>query len=113
MRHANGWPAFYQSVQLFGTEELLGNAAMNNALRIVSYLDDSVLKTSGVGRTALLPVAATDMDMDVFAFDRTGSSSQAPVIWFAGTEVQRFGSFSDYFLAMVDYNRAELAALKN
>jgi hypothetical protein len=112
LRHANGWPAFYQSVQLFGTEELLGNAAMENALRTVSYLEENVLKTSGVDRAALLPIAATDVDMDLFVIDRTGSPARARVIWFAGTEVQRFDSFNEYFLAMVDYNRAELAALK-
>ena len=112
LRYANGWPAFYQSVRLFGTEELLGNAAMENALRTVSYLEEDVLQTSGVDRAMLLPIAATDVDMDIFVLDRTGLPARARVIWFAGTEIQRFGSFSDYFLAMVDYNRAELAELK-
>jgi len=112
LRHANGWPAFYQSVRLFGTEELLGNAAMENALRTVSYLEEDVLQTSGVDRAMLLPIAATDVDMDIFVLDRTGLPARARVIWFAGTEIQRFGSFSDYFLAMVDCNRAELAELK-
>jgi hypothetical protein len=33
------------------------------------------------------------------------------VVWFAGYEIHRFASFDDYFAAMVDYNRNEIARL--
>lgn len=34
------------------------------------------------------------------------------VIWFAGEEIDRFTSFKEYFLAMMDYNRLDLKDLK-
>src|SRR5688572_8111255 len=42
LRYANGWPDFYQSVDLFGTGELLGGALMDQAQQQLAVMDDSV-----------------------------------------------------------------------
>lgn len=62
-------------------------------------------------RAHLLPIAATEQDLDLFAMTAPGSPRPGEVIWFAGNEVQRFSSFDEYFLAMQDLNRRECIAL--
>lgn len=39
------------------------------------------------------------------------SGSDPTVVWLAGYEVDRFRSFEDFVLAMIEYNARELAAL--
>ncbi|MFL2443764.1 SMI1/KNR4 family protein, partial [Bacillus thuringiensis serovar israelensis] len=39
-------------------------------------------------------------------------SRPGEIIWFAGEEIDRFENFDEYFLAMIDYNREEILALK-
>jgi hypothetical protein len=35
------------------------------------------------------------------------------VFWIAGSLVDKFSDFENYFLSMIDYNREELKALKS
>lgn len=109
LRHANGWRGFYQAVDLFGTRDLLDSDLMKYARSLLDSIDPEVLKQSHVARTALLPIAATRVDRDLFVLDMPASEMPGRVIWFAGTEIQRFDNFDEYFLAMVDYNRRRVA----
>lgn len=111
LKCANGWPAFYQTVDPFGTGDLLGGVRKDNAEFVLSFLDDELLKKSGLRRQELLPIAATQLDRDLFVITRPNSSSPGMVVWFAGEEVDRFPTFDDYFLAMLEYNRRELDRL--
>src|SRR5262249_22471038 len=54
--HADGWPAFYQSVDLFGTPELMGNERMQQALRGLSYIEPIVMTEARVTTAELLPI---------------------------------------------------------
>lgn len=65
LRFANGWKAFYQTVDLFGTNELLDSPIMKYAI------EDDVIK-----------------------------------------DIDRFSSFNEYYLEMIDYNRDEIEDLK-
>jgi SMI1/KNR4 family protein SUKH-1 len=109
---AGGWPAFFQSVDLFGPEELLGNETFKHATKKLGYIEDEALKQSGVRREELLPIAASSVDLDLHVMTRKPSSRPGSIIWFAGGEVDRFPSFDEYFLAMMDYNRHEIDALR-
>lgn len=109
--HADGWPAFYQSVDLFGTPELLGKERMQLAQHMLRQIESQVLATSGVALADLLPIAVTQLDLDLFVMTTPNSNRPGEIIWFAGSEVQRFASFAEFFLAMEDYNRRELAAI--
>ncbi|NPC93238.1 SMI1/KNR4 family protein [Bacillus sp. WMMC1349] len=109
LKHANGWKGFYQTVDLFGTEQLQESAIKDYAK---TFLDDDVLKESGVSRTQLLPIAITEFDKDLFVLCLPNSSTPGEVIWFAGEEIDRFKNFNEYFLAMIDYNREEVFELK-
>ncbi|ACK89090.1 SMI1/KNR4 family protein [Bacillus thuringiensis] len=113
LKHANGWKGFYQTVDLFGIEQLKKSTIMEYAQMLLTVIDDDVLKESGVVRQELLPIAVTEFDKDLFVLCLPNSSRPGEIIWFAGEEIDRFKNFDEYFLAMVDYNREEILALKN
>jgi hypothetical protein len=106
--HANGWPAFYQTVDLFGTDDLVGSPEYRQGLDMLAAVEDTVLTQGGLLREELLLVAAARHDLDLFVLARgTGT-----VVWIAGSEVDRFDDFGEYFLAMMDYNREEVQDLE-
>jgi|SRR6185312_537968 len=108
LRHANGWRAFYQTVDLFGTGELSGGSLMTYACDLLRYVEPEVLVTADLQRADLLPIAATRQDKDLFVLVKPGAKQSGSVVWFAGTEIQRFDGFEEYFLVMVDYNRSQI-----
>ncbi len=112
LRHANGWRGFVQTIDLFGTNDLIKSPRKETAEFTFSCLGNDILNKSGVKRTELLPIGATSQHADLFVMTRPFARSPGTVIWFAGEEVERFKTFDDYFLAMVDYNRLDLQRLK-
>ncbi len=111
--HADGWPAFYQTVDLFGSDELMGNDRFHHGTEMFSYVDESVLTLGGLRREDLLPIAASPVDLDLFVMTRRSASQPGLVVWLAGSEIDRFSSFDEYFIAMVDYNRLEVQHLRS
>jgi hypothetical protein len=112
LSYADGWPAFFQTVDLFGASDLLGGPRFQHAAEILGFVEDSVLDRAGVRRDDLLPIAASPVDLDLCVMTRRAAMSPGTVIWLAGSEIDRFPSFDDYFAAMVDYNRLELQKLR-
>jgi len=110
---ASGWKTFYQTLDLFGVHDLSRGKRKELGDHMLSYVEDIVLKNSGVNRADLLPIAATPYDRDIFVIVRPNSLLAGYVIWFAGEEIDRFPTFDDYFLSMVEYNRLEAESLKN
>lgn len=113
LKYANGWKGFYQTVDLFGTEQLKGSTIMDYAKILLNAIDDDVLKESGFSRDQLFPIAVTESDKDLFVLCLPNSPKPGAVVWFAGEEIDRFENFNEYFLAMIDYNRDEVSALKD
>lgn len=113
LRHANGWNAFWQTSDLFGTDDLIGGKRKENSEFILSMLDEGVIQKCRVKRHDLLPISATPVDRDLFVITRPNSPSPGIVIWFAGQEIERFSTFDDYFLAMVEYGRQDIQWLKD
>lgn len=111
--HADGWPAFYQSVDLFGSGDLLGGDRSHHAAEMLSFVEDPVLAASSLRREELLPIAASTVDLDLFVMTRRRATRPGLVIWLAGSEIDRFPSFDEYFLAMEDYNRLEVQNLRS
>jgi hypothetical protein len=102
LHYADGWPNVFQGADLFGTADLVGGPRMDQANEILNLLDkEGVLTRSGVNRAQVLPVAYSVPDGDTFVIVK-GSGI---VIWFAGGEIDRFASFDEFFLAMIDYHR--------
>lgn len=111
LRHADGWLAFYQTVDLFGSEELLGGERFQHAQEMLGYLEDEQPATAGL-RNELLPIAASPVDLDLFVMTRRSSPRPGTVTWQAGSQIDQYPSFDEYFLAMIDYNRSEIQNLQ-
>jgi len=105
LKTANGWKGFFQTVDLFGTNELSNPTIMQYVFSLLNAVEECVVESTGFSREELLPFAATRFDKDLFVI--TGQSSHKPgtVIWLAGEEIDRYSSFEEFFLAMIDYNR--------
>ncbi|MHA6194732.1 SMI1/KNR4 family protein [Pseudomonas wadenswilerensis] len=112
LRYANGWRGFFQTVDLFGTDDLLGSEKMLAAQEMLTYIDDSVIFSAGFSRRELLPIAASASDKDLFVIAKPDSASPGEVLWLAGDLVDRFEDFDEFFLSMVDYNRADVDFLR-
>lgn len=111
---ANGWRGFLQSVDLFGTVELSGNEKMVRALELLTHLDrEGTLQASNLSRATLFPIAVSSDGIDVFLMTATNCRQSGHVIWFAGYEIDRYKSFSDYFEAMIDANLKVVQLLKS
>ena len=104
LKFANGWRCFFQYVDIFGTEELIGGTMMHRAHILFNEIVPA-LSTSGVAMSDLLPIAVSSNDKDLFVIVKPGGPQPGTIVWFAGYEIERFPTFDDYFLAMVDYNR--------
>ncbi|WP_411072294.1 hypothetical protein [Streptomyces sp. cmx-4-25] len=111
---ADGWPAFMQDVDLFGTEELLGSPALETAMSLVAALEPEALDRAGLDRDSLLPIAASTTTIDFFVMPvKPGSPPvAAQVIWLAGGEVERYTSFADFFRHMIAENLDEAESLR-
>ncbi|MBS2965649.1 SMI1/KNR4 family protein [Actinocrinis puniceicyclus] len=112
LNHAGGWPAFYQSVDLFGPDELLGSPEFAAAREALLSMEDAALAECGEAPRNLLPIAATTEDLDLFLIAGPEANTPGQVFWYAGGLIDTFPTFTEYFLAMVDYNREEIRRLE-
>jgi len=111
LRHAGGWRGLWHCVDLFGPDDLLGGQRFEVACQRADELEQAALDEAGLRHGELLPIAASQEDPNLFLIGRRSSSIPGTVVWFAGGEIDRFPSFEDYFLAMIDYNRLEAREL--
>ncbi|WP_030315317.1 SMI1/KNR4 family protein [Streptomyces flavochromogenes] len=115
---ADGWPALFQDIDVFGTGELLGSPAMETARMLVDSMEPDALMRSGLARDALLPIAASTTTIDFFVMPvmpvmpMAPGDVVAPVIWIAGAEVERYPSFPDFFRHMIGMNLEEAEVLR-
>jgi len=112
LSHANGWPAFYQTVDLFGVEDLVGGPRFDHARDMLHAVEDKVLATTNIRRDQLMPIACSPVDLDLFVIARPSAVHPGVVLWLAGYVVESFPGFDDYFAAMVDFNRLEIVELQ-
>ncbi|MEO5965933.1 MAG: SMI1/KNR4 family protein [Candidatus Limnocylindrales bacterium] len=110
LRYANGWPSFFQSVDLFGTADLAGGPRMGVTRRMLESLEPVVLEQGGHLGSQLIPIAATAVDLDMFVMKSVAGHQEPTVVWLAGNVIDQFECFEDYVLAMIEYNARELAA---
>ena len=103
---ANGWKCFYQLVDLFGTKDFdaenmsLAKKLLNTELEYDESLNDI--------KKYLFPIAVSRTDKDLFVMVLAEGREYGQIIWLAGGEIERFLSFSDFFEAMIEYNKEEL-----
>lgn len=103
---ANGWKCFYQLVDLFGTKDFdtenmsLAKMLLNTELECDESLNDI--------KEYLFPIAVSQTDKDLFVMVLKEGREYGQIIWLAGGEIEIFFSFSDFFEAMIEYNKEEL-----
>lgn len=109
---ADGWKCFYQSVTLLSTSELAGGALRDSALEAFEYAPEA-LEELGKTAEALLPIAASLEQADVFVMPIDGGVVGRQVHWLAeGEVVDTFESFGQYFVSMIDYTRRRISKLQ-
>jgi hypothetical protein len=99
---ADGWVGFCVTTDLFGTEDFLSGRAHEVLRRpdVAGYLSES-----GLPARYVVPLGASDVDMDVFLLvSEAAKQCSGQVMWIAGSEVERYSDFADFFEAMVNYN---------
>ncbi|MCC7385075.1 MAG: SMI1/KNR4 family protein [Deltaproteobacteria bacterium] len=112
LRFANGWKRFCQTIDLFGTKELCDVDRMKLVRRqLVEALPPDLLSSVAEDAESLQPIAAAEHDKDVFVAPVSHRRMSGTIIWLAGEEVDRFGSFDEFFGSMVEYNRRVLRRL--
>lgn len=112
LSYADGWPSFFQSIDLFGTDDLAHGPRMHLASQLLAELDPAARERAGLRDVPLLPIAATAVDLDLFVMPIADGEQRPPVVWLAGYEIDRFATFQDFVLAMLEYNLRELSALR-
>ncbi len=108
---ANGWKAFFHSVDLFGTTDLVSERRIrmgNDLLRSLEPLD----QVCGLKTSEVIPIAVSQDAIDLFVISRRKTQTPGEVVWLAGQLVERFPNFDEFFLAMVDYDRDDARALE-
>jgi len=104
LRHANGWRAFKNYIDVFGAEDFVGGPRAERAAELVESLEP-LEQLCGLGRQDVLPIAVSSNDIDVMLMTRPRTEAPGKVLWFAGGLVETFPDFDEWFLAMVDYLR--------
>ena len=107
---ADGWKAFMHSIDILGTAELSTGPRHQRAMELLESLEE-LEPICGFRREELLPIAVSANSIDLFTISTGNSHSPGEVIWFAGQVIDKFPSFSEWFFAMVDYNRREFQRL--
>lgn len=99
--HADGWPGFYFTLDLFGLPELQGEGKHRHAQTLLETYDaEEVLEDSSLPKADLLPVAAGQGN-DLVVILRDGRPEAGTVVWFDGEEYGRFDTFADFFEEVV------------
>lgn len=109
--HADGWPAFMQDVDLFGTSDLSGDP-FDEAVQLLSTLEPETVDVDALDMASLIPIGASRTGIDLFVMPQADGCTPTPVIWLAGLEVERYISFEEFFQAMIEANLGEATALR-
>jgi hypothetical protein len=110
--HADGWDGFMQSSDLFGTPDFCGSDRYLRSQTVLRAYSQDVFTGIGLTRMDFFPIAFSLPDKDLFAMVKMGVSSKSRVFWLADNkEVDRFPSFAEFFLAMIDYNRLSIESV--
>jgi hypothetical protein len=103
--HANGWNGLMLTTDLFGTDDFKGSKRYNAAQALLNSYEEHVFKSMGVRREEIFPIAASHLDLDIFVMARQNYRPLSTVFWLAGHEVERFSSFTAFYLSMVEHNK--------
>ena len=112
LRVADGWSCFHQEVTLLGTRTLVSGELRDGAVESFEYAPE-MLEELGRPTEALLPIAASLEQDDVFVM-LVGDGAVGPgVIWLAeGELIDTFESFGQFFVSMIEHTKRRTSKLK-
>jgi SMI1/KNR4 family protein SUKH-1 len=105
---ADGWDGFLQNTDLFGTPDLCGSHRYQAALESIDMYDDNVFANIGVAKDDLFPIGYSPLDGNLYMMVKPNAQTVSDVLWLEGGERERYPTFSEFFLAIVDFNRLVL-----
>ena len=108
LRCADGWDAFCKDRDLFGLGDLVGGPRMARARQLLATLSP-LEDVCGLSEEDVLPIGASQHNIDLFVISRVAGVDHGKVYWLAGQLVEQYPRFSEFFLAMVDYSRMDVA----
>ena len=106
----DGWPAFWHLADLFGTSELVGDAA-RQARDLMRFVEPG-LAAIGLSQEQVLTIMVNRTGIDVFVIELDTGTAPGAVHWIAGEEVQAFPDFHEFYLAALDYGRLDIEWLR-
>jgi hypothetical protein len=110
---ANGWPHLVRDVDLFGIDDLLGSERMLRGEDLLNAIEEFVFTDACLSRSEFIPIAASEHHMDTYAMAINNSGiPRGSIVWFQGREVERYPTFTDFYLAQVEYNRQRLGRVR-
>ena len=103
LRHADGWPSFCQSLNLFGTTDFRSGESrrlLNNNRDATAFMNQL-----GYSSEDYVAVGGERSGPDLFLLI-SPHSTRLPggVIWFDKEELERFDSFCEFFSSMIKLN---------
>ena len=109
LEKADGWSCFYQYVDLLGTSALRGEPPMDVVRRQLGAIGpDAFRDLVGTDVSDVLPIGGSSVQRDMFFLVRPSVPGSGNIVWLSGGVVDRFSTFTEFFLSMVDYNRHEV-----
>ena len=60
----------------------------------------------------LFPIAVSRDDLDLFVMVLKKGNRYGEIIWLAGGEIDRYESFTEFFKAMIEYNKLNAEDLR-
>jgi hypothetical protein len=107
LTYANGWPEFFQDVQLLSAEELGQGSLWARGQKLLdTYFEDGPLSAQNFPlRTELQPIAVGTETIDIHVLWLTGPIVEGghPILWLAGEEIDRWANFPEYFRSIYAY----------
>lgn len=110
LKAANGWPGFYNDVDLLSASEVSDSEKADRAWILADSADEGSGGALGLDRGSHMPIAVAKFDIDVFMLFRHGET--VTVRWIAGQQIESFPSVSSFFEALVSYNEETLRQLR-
>ena len=107
-----GWKCFYQSVTLFGSDDLVSGPLRDAALEAFEYAPE-LLEDMAWAPESLLPIAASSVQGDVFVMLIDNGMVGRQVLWLAeGELIDTFDTFGQYFVSMIDYTKRRITKIQ-
>lgn len=103
LRHADGWPAFCENMDIFGTSDFLSGEVKRLVERHAAAI--RFMSTLGLDSNDYLAVGGNRNGLDLFLLISANCrNSPGQVIWYKDDEVDRCPSFGEFFSSMIALN---------